>query len=229
MIHKYQIASTLGHLFGLRSYLEMATHTTGNEYKHVDTKQFSDCTRLMYYCPENWSDNMPITYRTAEGSSRAPGSMIGDKKFDLVLVDTWHEYDNAVEDIDLALSLIVPGGLVLVHDCSPFDAYQALPEHPGPAPRGTCTQLWSGVTYAAYLDKVLNDPTLDYITFDTDYGCGLISKDHTFSGERPSEELKTLWRNRTSENQYELFNKHRAELLRLRWLPYVQSIENIVK
>ena len=98
MIHKYQIAAMLGRQFGLRTYLEMATPTTGNEYAFVDTAQFPERSRIMYYCPDGWADGLSITHRTPAASSRALRAVIGNERFELVFVDTWHEYDNQVED-----------------------------------------------------------------------------------------------------------------------------------
>jgi hypothetical protein len=215
LLHKFQLASKLGLQFGLRTYLEIATATTGHEFKFVDTHQFTERDRLLYYCPDDWTDGFPVTFRTPAPSSR---QLEINKHYDMVFVDPWHEYQNSLEDIDLALRLVAPGGLVLIHDCSPPDAEYALPQLPpmnGNGP-GICNQPWSGVTYAAYLDRVLDNNAISYITFDTDHGCGLVSRDHPFRSNPPREEVKALWRHRTAENQYQIFDAYRAELLRLR-------------
>jgi hypothetical protein len=227
MTHKWEIAAALAKRFGYHSYLEIATATTGHEFAYVDREQFTTCMRAMYYCPLHFNDKHVINYRTT-GPSIGPlvPDMLRGGRFDMVFVDTWHEYNNTVEDIELALSLVAPGGMLLIHDCSPANAYEASPMIPivGHSRPGHCCMAWSGAAYAAYLDKVLTNPSVDYITFDTDYGCGLVSQDRRFEGERPSDTVKTLWQERTPANQYSIFDEHRAELLRLRPVTEIERL-----
>jgi hypothetical protein len=227
MTHKWEIASALGKRFGFHSYLEIATATTGHEFAYVDREQFTTCMRAMYYCPPHFNDKYAIQYRTT-GPSISPlvDPLLRGPRFDLVFVDTWHEYVNTAEDIELALSLLAPDGMLLIHDCSPVNEYEASPRIPivGHSRPGHCCMAWSGATYAAYLDKVVDSFALDYVTFDADYGCGLVSLDRHFSGERPSDAIKKLWKERTPENQYSVFDTHRKELLRLRPVTDIETI-----
>ena len=63
---------------------------------------------------------------------------------------------------------------MIVHDCRPPNGEVAVPD---PLPGE-----WCGTTYKAYLDFVLERPDLDYVTVDTDYGCGVVTKRATEAG-----------------------------------------------
>ena len=129
----------------------------------------------------------------------------------MILVDGWHEYDNAFNDLTSALSLLRPGGTVVVHDCMPPDAEHATPEHHnGP---------WCGVSYEAFLDVVLATNSLLYLTVDTDYGCGIIQKADPyayFPAQDPSRDRAIAgWRSRERDaaTSFEYFQAHRKDLL----------------
>lgn len=225
MLHKYDICAALGKKLGLDSYLEIATSTTGHEFHFVDLSQFKICDRALYYCPEGWSDGLPVMYRTVKPTSREIMPKITEK-YGIVFVDTWHEYWNVVDDIELALSTLQPDGLVVLHDCSPPNAIYAAPKLPPECKPGYCDRPWSGMTYAAYLDKVVGSSEVTYATVDADHGIGIISKNHRlFRGPRPSYDLVMSWRAaRGAEpmDRYYLFDCYRTQLLRL------QSLDDVL-
>jgi hypothetical protein len=104
--------------------------------------------------------------------------MRSGERFDLVFIDPWHTYASSQRDLVFGLQLVSGAGIVLVHDCSPPNPTCAEPEfRPGE---------WCGVTFAAYLDLMLFNSELHYLTVDSDYGCGVISKTR-----RPAFPLQT--------------------------------------
>ena len=90
------------------------------------------------------------------------------RRFDLMLVDPFHAYQESARDLAAAFALLEPGGAMVVHDCLPPDETVAGPEFR--------ERTWCGVTYKAYLDFVLTRRDLRYLTVDTDYGCGVVRK-----------------------------------------------------
>jgi len=44
----------------LRNYLELCTSTTGHNYWDIMRWRFNNSRRLMYNCPDNFDDGMPI-------------------------------------------------------------------------------------------------------------------------------------------------------------------------
>jgi hypothetical protein len=108
------------------------------------------------------------------------------------------------------LQLIKDDGALLIHDCNPPNSTCAEPEYrPGE---------WCGLTYAAYLDIVLYTGGFHYITVDSDYGCGIISKDRNLTRLNNSHLAATLasqWRILDISQKYPFFDENRSQLLRL--------------
>ena len=130
-------------------------------------------------------------------------------RFDLVFVDPFHTYACSLRDIVYALQLIKPEGIVLIHDCDPPKEEIAGPEFR----HGD----WCGVTYAAYLDLLLQAADLQYVTVDTDYGCGIISKisrPGLFDMEVDAA-LRSEWQKLELTQKFGFFERNRRQLLHL--------------
>ena len=211
-MRKYEIAAMLAGKLGYASYLEICTPTTGVTFAKVDADQFSRRVRLMYRCPQGFSDGAPIDGFTAAESSE---ELLSDfvrtgERFDFVFVDPFHTYRSTLCDLVFAIQLVKTDGIVMVHDCNPEDASLVSPTfHPG---------SWCGETYAAFLDLVLFADDLHYATVDTDYGCGIISKRLHLPflfGPRPGIDLVSSWQTSDQSDRYSFFDHNRSELLRL--------------
>jgi SAM-dependent methyltransferase len=167
---KMDIINTLAARFGYRRYLEFATRTTGLEYRRIDRGRFAECRRLLYNMPDEFADGLPIDYRAAGLDIAIPLAAIAreGRRFDVILVDPYHEYQQSRRDLETALALLAPGGALVVHDCLPPNEELAQPHFREGA--------WCGVTYKAFVDFVIAHRELRYVTVDTDYGCGIVRK-----------------------------------------------------
>jgi len=150
------------------SYLEICTTTTGGRYAEIDQSRFAICHRLMSLCPDGYNDGLKIDFRSADKKIGGCVEEIARAglRYDVILVDPWHEYDTSMDALVAAIELLADGGTVVVHDCLPTVEEEATPQHRHGA--------WCGVTFKAYLDFLIARPHLVYCTIDTDYGCGLI-------------------------------------------------------
>ena len=172
-LRKMMIVNLLGRRFGLSSYLELATPSTGRFYHQVDRDHFRHVARMMYVTPFLYDDGLPVDFRSPDEDLtgvmedlRALGRGI-----DIAFVDGWHTYQAAFRDLSLMVDLVPDGGVLVVHDC--------LPENrDGASPRFRQGEWW-GLTYKAFLDLVLRRPGLDYVTLDCDHGCGVIVKNRS--------------------------------------------------
>jgi len=211
-MRKHQIALMLAKRYGYTRYLEICTPTTGRTFSKVDKRQFQRRARLMYRCPAGFSDGAPSDYSTeAESGEGLLGELVrSGERFDLVFIDSWHTYANSLQDIAFGLQLIKDNGVVLIHDCNPTSSMcAALEAHA----RG-----WCGVTFAAYLDVVLFSEALHYVTVNTDFGCGIISKDDRladFSDYHADGTLLSQWQALDLSQKYPFFHVNRAQLLHL--------------
>ncbi|MBN8936640.1 MAG: hypothetical protein J0I13_10240 [Rhizobiales bacterium] len=167
---KMDIVHRLMDRFGYSRYLEIATSTTGLYHHEIKRGRLAVCRRLLYNLPPDFSDGQPIDYACAglDISPALTAIAAEGVRFDIMLVDPYHGYEQSYRDIAEAFTMLEPGGALVVHDCLPPDESLARPEFtPG---------SWCGVTYKAYLDFVLGRADLRYLTVDTDYGCGVVRK-----------------------------------------------------
>ena len=215
---KVDVVGKLAQRFGYRNYLEVCTPSTGNEYAQVQDIGFASARRLMYLSPLSFSDGMKLDFQCpdediTDAVSQLQGSGIG---IDICLVDGWHRYETACRDIAAVSGLLADGGAMVVHDCLPPNREVASPRFR----RGA----WCGVSYKAYLDFVLGDPSLDYFTVDCDYGCGVIFKGFPVGDDWkglvpacPDASLVRAWLGTKDDHDaaFDLFEQHKSELLRL--------------
>jgi hypothetical protein len=208
---KVDIVHRLMAVFGYRRYLEVCTPMTGFRYRDIDRARLDTSRRLMYRCPAEYDDGLPIDIRSAsleigDGLDR----LAREATFDVALVDPWHEYATSLRDIQTALALLSPGGALVVHDCLPPDEYFARTEFTG--------EPWCGVTYQAFLDVVIARRDLAYCTVDADFGCGVIRKVPARMQPAIDASLVDGWRRASTADPpttFQFFQQHKRELLEL--------------
>lgn len=201
---KSELINWLGWQRRVSRYLELATLTTGRQFASISPRVFSTIHRAMYRLPPNYDDGMPITFRTESGDS---GEILGPllerpERYDIIFVDPYHTYECSRQDLELALALLAPDGMLVVHDCHPTSLEIASPEFR----RGQ----WLGVTYLAFLDLMRERPHLDYCVVDMDHGCGVVW--------RPAEATRQTsrsWLEAWDYHDWPVYFEHQNELLQL--------------
>jgi hypothetical protein len=210
--NKIDLIHLIARRLKLRNYLELCTPTAGRRYGEIDRARFSTARRLMYICPTDFNDGLPIDHKIADFDieDALTALKLSANKVDICLVDAFHTYDYTTRDLTCAYELLGDGGVLVVHDCSPPNEAWASPTF---APND-----WSGESYRSYLDFVLTRDDLDYCTVDVDYGCGIIFKNRIAGMVGPVEQkLVAEWFEVHNDDQLALrfFFKNRAKLLRL--------------
>ncbi|HMK70162.1 MAG TPA: hypothetical protein VK442_04240 [Xanthobacteraceae bacterium] len=176
---KTDIIRYLAKLWNYRSFLEICTPTTGNLFAKIDQSRFDACHRLMYRCPVDFADGLNIDFRSSGSDIEQCIAEIrrNGLHYDIILVDPWHEYETSFRDIELAFSLLIDSGAIVIHDCDPPTDDLINPQYsPG---------SWCGVTFIAYVDFLVQSSGLKYCTVDTDFGCGVIEKSGNSMNEAP--------------------------------------------
>ncbi len=222
---KTDIINHLAAAGGYHSYLEICTTKTGNDYQEIDRSKFPTCHRLMFRCPDGFSDGLAVDFAVAGLDISQCVRQIKERhhSYDVILVDPWHEYEPSYRALEAALDLVAERGMIIVHDCLPPTPKHASPDYaPGP---------WCGVTYKAYLDFVLTREDIAYFTIDADFGCGVIRKvglrtdtlsalDSIGAGRVNAQDRTALigkWTNLGDDfdASYRLLHDHKRELLNL--------------
>src|SRR5262245_42066400 len=186
---KTDLVDFIARRLGLVNYLELCTQTTGNFYHHINHSRFNVTRRLMYNCPMNFDDGLPIDFRIVDFDITHAIDQLktSANQTDIFLVDSWHTYECTFRDLTSAYDLLADGGVLVVHDCLPPNESLASPE-PKPGE-------WCGLSYKAFLDFVLSRVSLDYCTIDVDYGCGIIVKNRKIEPQKlslPSRDPKLI-------------------------------------
>lgn len=159
--NKAHLINHLVEVHGYRHYLELCTFSTGRRYGEIDRSQLQTCVRLMYRCPDGFEDGLPTDYRsnTFDIGESLKKIRDEDRRFDIALVDSWHEYETSWRDLVEGFLLIREGGTLVVHDCLPPRPEIAVPTYiPGE---------WCGVGYQAYVDFISERRDLAVYTVNT--------------------------------------------------------------
>jgi len=135
-----------------------------------------------------------------------------NKKYDLICVDSYHEYFYSNSDFNLLYSFLTDNGLIISHDCYPSSEKCAQPKY--------CEGEWSGETYIAFIDFAYNNPELFYGLLKIDTGIGIISKRpidglNKNANKKKQEKLLSLKNNpnnETNENVYHYFIENSTNL-----------------
>jgi glycosyltransferase involved in cell wall biosynthesis len=109
----------------------------------------------------------PRSDATFRGTSNEFFARNGER-FDVVFVDGEHTEAQVLADLGNALSCLAPGGVVVLHDCLPPDAWHQ--REPEAYVEG---ENWNGTVWKAVLRSFSESPYRCQIV-DADWGCGII-------------------------------------------------------
>lgn len=91
-----------------------------------------------------------------------------NKKFDIICVDPFHEYETSLRDLLLASACLTDEGILLCHDCFPSNISLSAPKYK--------LGSWCGVTYIAFVEFAYQNPNWFYGVLSIDTGIGIMSK-----------------------------------------------------
>ncbi len=170
--------------------LFVRTHTTGAWMDNLMID--NDVTRIIYHVDKTKKDNSYNNSSIAINSADFEATLISiGKKYDLISIDPFHEYDVSKRDLNLLSSFLTDGGILLSHDCYPKSKEMAYPYFN----KGD----WCGETYIAFVEFAYNNPDMFYTVLNIDTGIGIISKSH----------FEPLKNNLDAEKQEILLNLHK--------------------
>lgn len=167
---KFDLINWLVAINGYRSYLEVASVTTGKTYTRV-----SNCNGLLNkerICaryegqPPLVDDGEPITYPMPSDEAFVAIQSAG-KRYDIIFIDGWHTLEQTRRDIENALNCLNLTGTIVMHDCDPSSLAGVGDQY--------CKGAWFGNTYRAYIAlRYEHQHDLACCVVDTDFGCGII-------------------------------------------------------
>lgn len=139
---------------GYKTYLEIGVETPANNFDRIVAEE-------KYGVDPAPKD--PVAFQMTSDEFFA--NHAGDLLFDIVFVDGLHHADQVLRDVENALSVLKPGGAIVMHDVLPHhEDMQVCPYHGG---------MWTGDVWKAWV-VLRGREDLDMMVVDTDYGCGVI-------------------------------------------------------
>nr|QBK88122.1 MAG: methyltransferase domain protein [Marseillevirus LCMAC202] len=197
-IFKDDIINALIKQRNYQTYLEIATKYSGHRYQYICNIEKE---RIWSLADPQDSDDYPVTYRMSSDDA----FKIINKKYDIILVDGWHNFDQVERDIFNSLACLTNDGILVVHDCNP-STYKCTRDMQSVTEMIEKTQgVWCGNVYQVIIKLKITRPDLKIQVVDTDFGCGLIEKKNSEHVKLPKAKLI----------KWKYFCKHRAQLLDL--------------
>lgn len=97
---------------------------------------------------------------------------------DIAFVDGLHTYEQSLADVERCLEHLNPGGVILMHDCSPPSAAAATPARSPDEARATAGEAWHGMwcgdVYKTVLHLRSRREDLRVCVLDCDRGIGVV-------------------------------------------------------
>jgi hypothetical protein len=168
-----------------------------------------DVNRILYYTDtiKEPTTSHPST-QIVHSNNVENQLLLLNKTFDMICVDTWHEYDLSSRDFRILSSFLNESGILISHDCYPWNIQVANPKFI----RGN----WCGETYLAFIEFAHHNPALFYAVLNIDTGIGIASKTplHFLSNTLNREKQEQLlFLHKHSEDYYSYFIKHSKEII----------------
>ncbi len=210
---KADVCNWLGWQLDFRSYLEIATPHTGFRFGWISDEVFSEIDRALYDAPGNFSDGLKTSTRSSSLDSRECLQPLLDagRAFDIIFLDAHHTYEASRRDLELALRLLAPHGILVAHDCYPLETDL---EYAGAEYRDGD---WMGVTYLAFLDTAKAHPEFVHNVIHVDHGIGLLyrrgSLGHRAAAEAADSPRQALLA--TDYHRWDTFHAHAPAVLNL--------------
>lgn len=158
MTHHSELLNLIAKKINAQAYLEIGVQNPNNNFNkiQVEDKVGVDPDPKAKATYESESDFYFETLNKQEEGN--------DKVFDLVFIDGLHHADQVKKDIQNAWNCLMPGGVIVVHDCNPDS------ERLTHVPRDN--KIWNGNVYVTI--SQITSPY--FFTVDFDEGCCVIRK-----------------------------------------------------
>ena len=168
-VRKWDVIDTLRRQHSLQTMVQILTPATGSDmHGRPELAQFMSATTLMY-ASDLARDQIEAARSLPTLDELMAAHLANSLKTELVFIDCWHSYDDSVQVLELALSMLPHGGFIVMHDCDPPDLEAA-----GPPP-ANCGELWCGDTWRAFVDFTTSLPSgCEWFVVESDFGVGVI-------------------------------------------------------
>ena len=189
-----------------QNILFLRTPTTGGWMDAMMRDE--NVTRILYTIDTHITNRLYTILRHSELETHLRSL---EKTFDLIIMDSYHEYKQSSSDFSFISSLLSEDGILISHDCCPPDKEKATPNF--------IKGYWCGVTYICFIELAYNNPQYYYAVIDNDNGVGIASKKPidflTQDLNREKQEIVIQMNKDGDPNTYDYFRANGKELINL--------------
>jgi len=191
-----------------QNILFLRTPTTGGWMDAMETNNNENVTRILYTIDKQITNRLYTVLRHADLESYLRSL---NKTYDLIIMDSYHEYAQSSSDFSLVSSLLSENGILVSHDCCPPDKKKSTPKF--------ISGYWCGVTYVCFIEMAYNNPEWYYTVLDNDNGVGIASKQPidylTKNLNKEKQEILLQMNKENNPNTYDYFRTNGKELINL--------------
>ena len=191
-----------------KDILFVRTFTTGNWLDNLLIKN-NDVNRILYYTDNINTPTKSHKLTTIIHSDDLEKQILSlNKTFDLICIDSCHEYEKSLRDFKIVSSFLNETGILISHDCYPWNKTVANSSYiPG---------QWCGETYIAFVEFAYNNPNMFYTVLNIDTGIGIISKKQIefFSNALDKNKQEyLLFLHKNSKDPYTYFTENSKDII----------------
>ena len=191
-----------------QNILFLRTPTTGGWMDAMETNNNENVTRILYTIDKKMTNRL---YTILTHVELEPYLRSLNKTYDLIIMDSYHEYAQSSSDFSLVSSLLSENGILVSHDCCPPDKKKSTPKF--------ITGYWCGVTYVCFIEMAYNNPDWYYAVLDNDNGVGIASKQPidylTQNLNKEKQEILLQMNKKNNPNTYDYFRTNAKEIINL--------------
>ena len=162
------------------------------------------------------SDTETYVEVTSNEFFRSYVELLKPKGLDIVFIDGLHTYEQALLDVENALTYLNPGGAIVIHDCLPISAAEACGNESEAIKHIQFNDSWTGDVFRTIIYLRAIRPDLSVFVVDVDHGVGIITRGQPESIVKFSEgEIRNI--------TFEEFNTQKDHLLNLKTVSYFKN------
>ncbi len=162
------------------SLLEIASISTGTDFSvKLPVRGFTHHSRFVYASEFQKKHNNQFSKFSGLAELALQIKSV-KAKFDIAFLDPWHEVEDSLHLIEIAITRLRPGATLVMHDCHPHGAELRSTSVPK-----IFSQAWCGSTWAGWslLTQSLSHG-FSWMTIDDDYGIGVLKIPETRAQRR---------------------------------------------
>ena len=205
------ISSLILDLYNENKYkdiLFVRSFTTGAWLDNL-LQENQDITRILYYTDNiNTPTKSHQLTRIIHSNELEKQILSLNKTFDLICIDPCHEYVISLRDYTIISSLLNEKGILISHDCYPWNKKVANPSY--------ISGNWCGETYIAFIELAYNNPDMFYGVLNVDTGIGILSKQQLYFLSNKLDRTKQehlLLLHKNSGDAYTYFSKNSKAII----------------